>query len=140
MPRPPRALTWAVLLWSAAALYAGIIFYLSSLSNPLPGLLARFGDKLLHGVEYGGLAVLLSLGLRASGVRPGGALGASVLLASAYAASDEVHQLFVPGRSCDVRDWVVDTVGAALAAAAVLWLGSWWRATADARRAAAGPR
>ena len=31
-----------------------------------------------------------------------------------YAASDEIHQLFVPGRSCELRDVMIDFSGAAL--------------------------
>lgn len=30
---------------------------------------------------------------------------------SLYAASDEYHQKFVLGRSCELRDWLIDTVG-----------------------------
>jgi len=105
--RPP-------LLWLVPALaYAGLIFYLSSQPNPLPFLTARLSDKLLHAVEYAGLAALLVLGLTHLGTvgRRRAALLA-VLLASAYGASDELHQYFVPGRSCDLLDWAADTLGA----------------------------
>ena len=37
----------------------------------------------------------------------------SLCLTSAYAASDEFHQLFVEGRSCELKDWAIDTAGAA---------------------------
>ena len=39
----------------------------------------------------------------------------AILCAFAYAASDEIHQSFVPGRSCEFRDMLIDTGGAALA-------------------------
>lgn len=42
---------------------------------------------------------------------------AAVVIASLYGASDELHQLFVPGRLCDPADWLTDTCGAALGAA-----------------------
>ena len=29
-----------------------------------------------------------------------------------YAASDEIHQIFVPGRDCKVTDWLIDAAGA----------------------------
>lgn len=32
---------------------------------------------------------------------------------SVYAATDEIHQLFVPGRSGEVRDWLIDSGGVA---------------------------
>lgn len=40
------------------------------------------------------------------------AVGFSML----YACSDEIHQYFVPGRSCELRDVLIDTSGAALGA------------------------
>lgn len=30
-----------------------------------------------------------------------------------FAASDEIHQYFVPGRSCELRDFLIDLAGAA---------------------------
>lgn len=42
-----------------------------------------------------------------------------ICLVAAYAATDEYHQLFVPGRSGQVRDVVIDTVGGTLG------LGAW---------------
>lgn len=37
-----------------------------------------------------------------------------------YACSDEIHQLFVPGRSCEWRDILIDCSGALVGAAAAL--------------------
>lgn len=39
-----------------------------------------------------------------------------------YACSDEIHQIFVPGRSSEVRDVLIDTGGAALGALIALGL------------------
>jgi len=36
----------------------------------------------------------------------------SVVLTSAYAATDEFHQLFVEGRACEFVDWLIDSAGA----------------------------
>ena len=44
----------------------------------------------------------------------------ALLLAALYAASDEFHQSFVPGRDASVRDVLLDTCGAGLGLAA-LW-------------------
>jgi VanZ family protein len=100
--------------------YAGIIFWLSSQPNPLPMLprdwLAH--DKLLHATEYAVLAAMTVVALRLLGLRAGPALLLAVILASAYGASDEIHQSFVPGRSADALDWVADTFGAVLGAVA----------------------
>ena len=38
----------------------------------------------------------------------------AVILCMLYAVSDEVHQYFVPGRSAEVIDVVIDTVGSSL--------------------------
>ena len=40
----------------------------------------------------------------------------SVLFSSLYAASDEIHQLFVEGRACRISDLGFDTFGAAVGA------------------------
>lgn len=40
----------------------------------------------------------------------------TVVFASLYGVTDEVHQIFVPGRFCDPLDWLVDTAGALLGA------------------------
>ena len=37
--------------------------------------------------------------------------GISFLIASLYAVSDEIHQYFVPGRSCELRDVILDSCG-----------------------------
>ena len=41
----------------------------------------------------------------------------SVLCGIFYAASDELHQYFVPGRACQVRDVCIDTAGVLLGCA-----------------------
>lgn len=39
----------------------------------------------------------------------------SIALACAYALTDELHQVYVPGRSGEIRDVLIDTAAAALA-------------------------
>jgi len=108
--------------WLLAAAYCVLIFVLSSLENPLPGLTWRISDKLLHGLEYAGLGALLAVALALSLPRLG--LGRvlvwAALLASLYGASDELHQSYVPGRDADPRDWVADTAGGLAGAGAAL--------------------
>jgi len=111
-----RAAAWTL----AAIAYAALIFWLSHQPDPLPFVPRAWlaSDKLLHGLEYAGLGGLAALALGARGVRPGRALAAAAVLASAYGATDELHQAFVPGRESDAADWAADTVGAILGAAA----------------------
>ena len=125
----------ALLPWLLVAIHLAAVFHLSSQPNPLPELTARFWDKGLHFFEYGTLGALLVLALRASGVRGAGALLLAVAGASLYGASDELHQAFVPGRSCDLLDWLADTLGGAAGAAllALVLRASW--APASIRRA-----
>ncbi|MCI0340277.1 MAG: VanZ family protein [Planctomycetales bacterium] len=117
----------AAVAWGAAAGYMALIFALSSRTIAVPPeVLFPHADKLVHVGEYGVLSVLLSVALASSspGASARGIASAAALLASLYGASDEWHQSFVPGRVATVGDWIADTVGAALAAAAVaLWRG-----------------
>ena len=100
--------------------YAAVIFTLSAQSRPLPFLPDELmlHDKLLHAAEYSVLGALLVFSLRLAGLRPPTAFVVAVLLGSLYGATDEIHQSFVPGRDASVLDWVADTLGVALGAAA----------------------
>ena len=106
--------------------YAGLIFWLSSrpYTPRQKEWLELLPDYLLHGCEYALLAFLLLRQLRLSGRIRG--LYAPALLAwiivVAYAASDEWHQSFVPGRNPDVRDWLADSAGGLVVAAAGVYL------------------
>ncbi|MBQ4604930.1 MAG: VanZ family protein, partial [Clostridia bacterium] len=37
----------------------------------------------------------------------------AVVISSVYAVTDEVHQLFVEGRACQITDIIIDSIGAA---------------------------
>ena len=73
--------------------------------------------KLAHVIEYFALTALLVRALRRSQVAA--ALPFAIVAALAYAASDEWHQSFVPGRTATPRDVAIDGVGIALAAIVV---------------------
>ena len=103
----------ALRLWAPVVAYMAAIFYVSSLPQPVvpPG-----GDKPWHLLAYLGLGVVT---VRAVA----GGLSASIdwrtavvaiAIAVGYAATDEFHQMFVPGRSADVNDLLADTVGVVL--------------------------
>ena len=109
-------------LWVPPLLLMGIIFVFSAQPNLDSGLGAidLVGRKLIHFAEYALLCFLWCRLLR-MGLDPGRAALAAFLLASLYAASDELHQSFVEGRAGSPVDWAIDSAGAALAA---LWLRS----------------
>ena len=108
--------------WLPVALYAGMIFYMSSQSHPeeqLPSFLLKdVSDKVLHAVEYAGLAVLCYRAFRwAAGPSVARqALVLAIVTASIYGITDEVHQFFVPFRESSWLDWLADTAGATVGA------------------------
>lgn len=62
-----------------------------------------------HFVEYCVLGILLYNALRFH-TRAPFALMFALIIGSLYGITDEIHQFFVPERSCDPVDWLVDTV------------------------------
>ena len=106
-------------------LVAATIFWASSHSQVAAPGIPNF-DKVAHFSVYGLLATLLvRLG------RGPRAVWLALLATSLYGASDEWHQYFVPGRSCELGDWLADTTGGALAVALYrLW--PWYRTRLEA--------
>lgn len=105
----------AILAASGALAWMGAIFGLSSLpGSAVPG---RFGT-LAHFVMYAVLGALYLIALPTPRQR-WRAVIVAVALASLYGVTDEFHQSFVPGRTPDVVDWLVDTAGATTAAIAL---------------------
>jgi VanZ family protein len=120
--------TRRIVLWTPTLAYMGYIFYLSSESDPLPALTAVVWDKALHTVGYAALGILLASAVAGEGGSRTAIWLAGTIIASAYGASDEFHQSFVPGRDADVHDWIADTIGSCVGAGAfVAFLEVWSR-------------
>lgn len=108
----------ALWYWGPVALYAALIFYLSSQSHPeqyVPNFLfPKLGDKVLHAIEYALLGFLCYRAFR----HGAGAWGehyavlSAVVAATIYGATDEWHQAFVPFRESDPWDLATDLAGA----------------------------
>lgn len=98
--------------WLPVIVYSGLIFYFSSLSNPLPQGLPTFNymDLILHSAEYLILSVLLLRALLHYNTSHPYAL--SIIIAAVYGITDEIHQLFVQGRFFAVSDIIADALGA----------------------------
>lgn len=100
-------------LWGPVLVWAAVIFAFSS----VPDLGTGLGTwdlvlrKLAHAAEFAVLGALLQRAL--------GSARAAVLLGIAYAVSDELHQVFVPGRLGSPVDVAIDAVG--VAAGVFLW-------------------
>ena len=109
-------------LWTPPVVTMLLIFHLSSESSPVPEITTLVWDKALHAIEYGTLALLFCRAFIGEGYGHVAAIGLAFAFTSAYAASDEWHQLFVPLRNSDLYDWIADSIGggAALAAFAAI--------------------
>ncbi len=88
-----------------ACVWAALIFFVSSLSRvptPTRGLLSW--DKAAHFGEFAIFGLLLVRAFR-------GRLVPALLVGVGWGALDEIHQLFVAGRSSSVYDVMADAVG-----------------------------
>lgn len=116
--------------WAAVAACMGVIFYLShqpseesaelsmSIMNGVFAVVAWLADfighdafrTLAHALEYCGLGALLYHAfLQTTGKsKP----FVSFAVAAVYAVSDEIHQIFIPGRAFQISDIAVDATGA----------------------------
>ncbi len=94
--------------------YCAIIYYVSSLQFPhgLPGF--KGIDLIEHFVEYAVLALLfyrMAVIEKIQRLRKDPAL-VTLVFASLYGLSDEIHQYWVPTRQTSGLDWMMDTMGA----------------------------
>ena len=71
-------------------------------------------DKVIHALVYGLIATCWLRWFQTFKTPRQAALWA-IGLASLFGITDEIHQSFIPGRYCDLYDWMADTFGAILA-------------------------
>lgn len=105
-----------ILLSAPLFIYSCAIFYMSQQSK-VPDIFneLNLSDKILHFMAYFvyGITIMLFL-------IPNTSLSNTrlilLILAIGYlfGASDELHQYFIPGRSCDFFDWCADAGGVSL--------------------------
>ena len=72
----------------------------------------HFVRKNAHFFTYFMLGILVVNALAASGVKGFKGIAIAFLICVLYAVSDEVHQLYVPGRGCQITDVLIDSGGA----------------------------
>jgi VanZ family protein len=98
-------------------IYWIILFILTSLPSS-EAITIGVNDKIEHFGAYGLLSGILYLNLhfqqKFNFLKKFPAVF-TILIASFYGLLDELHQLFVPGRSADVLDWIADFSGAVIA-------------------------
>ncbi len=141
VPDHPREGWRRAVPWALVVVWACFIFFMSAhtgsdlsqgddfaarIKQWLDGIQASlFGEgvdvvsPIAHFCEYAVFGLLLQNAYRGHvGVRF--AVVLAIVTASAYGVTDEIHQIFVPDRTCDPVDWLVDTAGASLGSA-IAW-------------------
>lgn len=134
-PTKDRSRTFLVLSWVFVVVMLAFIFFMSARSgealDTASGIITIIRNWLLaassaifghpvdvspvgHFTEFFLLGIALTNALRLS-IPPARAAACATLFASLYGVTDEFHQIFVPGRSCDPMDWLVDTLAALIA-------------------------
>lgn len=68
--------------------------------------------KNAHFFSYLILGILVANGLRSCNINGYRSFLVALLICILYAVSDEIHQLYVPGRSGQVKDVIIDSAGA----------------------------
>lgn len=111
--------------WGPAILVMGLIFIASNTSGsdiPEFGIFDLLVKKGGHMLGYALLAASFFHGLDNGNRTPRFLLISAVLLAILYAASDEFHQSFTPGRSPAFNDVGIDTLGSVIGIAVLYFL------------------
>ena len=101
-------------LWAPPIAWMGGIFWLSSIpGSDLPKLNIPFADKVIHCTEFFVLGALIARAFFKSfpETKVLKAVIITVSIATLYAAFDEWHQRFIPGRTVDILDFTANFIG-----------------------------
>ncbi|HET9950968.1 MAG TPA: VanZ family protein [Candidatus Eisenbacteria bacterium] len=112
--------------WLPAVAYVGLIFSLSSIrGTDIPSGFPNM-DKLAHLLEYSLLGLLLGRAIRFTMAGRGrvAASFATVLAGALVGMADELYQRGVPGRSSDIRDWMVDVLAVSASVVFTQWVST----------------
>ena len=142
MKRTPST-RFTVLSWVFVAAVAVLIFCMSAKTGDAldhdSGIISFLLEALPvdvspvgHFAEFFLLGLALMNALRLHLTLPKACM-LSTLIASLYGASDEFHQIFVPARTCDPADWLVDTIAALLGALLFWTIFTIWQKRRDSQ-------
>jgi VanZ family protein len=103
-----------IFYWLPLMIYCVLIYIQSDYPAPeeLPSF--KFTDKALHFVGYGVMGILFFRAYRTLRIKnhPKMLILLSMVSASLYGISDEIHQHFVPYRNADFFDVIANILGA----------------------------
>ena len=109
--------TWTksfIFSWLPLIVYCLLIYIQSAHPSPeeLPSF--KFMDKMLHFVAYGAMGILFYRAYQTLQIRNQRQwlVFLSIVSASLYGISDEIHQYFVPARHASFSDVIADILGA----------------------------
>lgn len=106
-----------IIFWLPILVWAGFIFWLSSIPDLKSGVEQDFIlRKIAHILEYAILTFLLFRALVKEKISFVKTLILAVIIAFLYSISDEYHQTFVQGRQGSFKDMGIDSVGILLMA------------------------
>lgn len=104
-------------LWLPVFLWCMVIYYFSSIPNLRSDLPSRWDfilRKIAHMAEYG-ILTFLFFRAAAQNLGPRRSVAYAAVFSLTYALTDEYHQLFVFGRSGNLADAFIDSLGIFLA-------------------------
>ena len=108
---------YKIYLTIPAFIIAATLFILSAQSE-LPHIDFGFtwSDKILHIIAYFGYGLTLILAVfgNSADIKFKKGIIIVLIIGGLFGASDEIHQLYVPGRECDFFDWLADVIGLSL--------------------------
>jgi VanZ family protein len=110
----PNKLKRFALYWLPLILYCLFIYIQSDHPSPEQIPIFPYVDKVLHVTAYGILGILFYRAYQTLRLKDNikMLMFLSVVSASLYGISDEIHQSFVPFREAEVTDVIADMIGA----------------------------
>ncbi len=136
-----------IFLWLLVILWMGLIFYFSSKdsiesTNQSQGIINKTNiveisksenkeetlesmdrvlRKVAHTIEYFVLAVLVCLALKEYDLNVFNIVLIAFIMCFIYSCTDELHQIYVPGRSGEIKDIFIDNIGCTVAYIIFYW-------------------
>ncbi|MDD5352176.1 MAG: VanZ family protein [Candidatus Omnitrophica bacterium] len=100
--------------WLPVLAYAVLIFGISSIPGSNIPSAFPYADYIFHIIEYFVFGFLICLAIKntKTGLSLKKVFLFGIILVMLYAATDEFHQSFVPGRDASFLDWLCDSAGA----------------------------